>query len=142
MSCLIWNCRGLGNPGTVNELAELVWAKDPSVMFLAGTWADKARPKDVMRKIQFENMFVSPRTTRGGGLILFWRESVNVSVEGFDKNHIDAIINKNKENKWRFTGFYGEPNTQKRIESWDLLRNLNQKFRVPWLCTGDFNELV
>ena len=95
-----------------------------------------------MKKIQFENMFVSPRTTRGGGLVLFWRESVNLSMEGFDKNHIGAIINKNKGNKWRFTGFYGEPNTQKRIESWDLLRNLNQKFRVPWLCTGDFNELV
>ena len=96
----------------------------------------------MMRKIQFENMFVSPRTTRGGGLILFWRELVNLSVEGFDKNHIDVIINKNKENEWRFTSFYGEPDTQKRIESWDLLRNLNQKFRVPWLYTGDFNELV
>ena len=63
-------------------------------------------------------------------------------MEGFDKNHIDAIINKNKENEWRFTSFYGEPDTQKRIESWDLLRNLNQKFRVPWLCSGNFNELV
>ena len=59
----------------------------------------------MMKKIQFQNMFVSPRTTRGGGLVLFWRESVNLSVEGFDKNHIDAIINKNKENEWRFTAF-------------------------------------
>lgn len=63
-------------------------------------------------------------------------------MEGFDKNHIDTIINKNKENKWRFTGFYGELDTQKRVESWDLLRDLNQKFRLPWLCAGDFNELV
>ena len=92
MSCLLWKCRGLGNLGTVNELAKLVRAKDPSVMFLAETWEDEARLKDVMRKIQFENMFVSPRTTRGGGLVLFWRESVNLSMEGFDKNHIDAII--------------------------------------------------
>ena len=142
MSCLIWNCRGFGNPCTRNELAEMVRAKDPFIVFLAKTWADEARLKDVKRKIQFENMFVSLRTTRGGGLVLFWRESVNISVASFDKNHIDAIINKNKENEWRFIGFYGEPGTHKRIESWDLLRSLNQKFRVPWLCAGDFNELV
>ena len=65
------------------------------------------------RKIQFENMFVSPRNTRGGKLVLFWRESVDISVKGFDKNHIDTIINKNKEGEWRFTGFYGEPDIQK-----------------------------
>ena len=55
----------------MNELAELVKAKDPSIVFLVETWADEARLKDAKRKIQFENMFVSPRTTRGGGLVLF-----------------------------------------------------------------------
>ena len=55
----------------MNELAELVRVKDPFVVFLAKTWANETRLKDVMRKIQFENMFVSPRTTRGGGLVLF-----------------------------------------------------------------------
>ncbi|XP_075663039.1 uncharacterized protein LOC142632542 [Castanea sativa] len=142
MSSLIWNCHGLGNPCTRNELVEIVRAKDPSVMFLAATWADEARLKDVKRKIQFENLFVSPKTNRGGGLDMLRRGSIDLSVEGFDKNHIDTILNKNKENEWRFTGFYGEPDTQKRIESWDLLRSLNHKFRVPWLCAGDFNELV
>ena len=70
-------------------------------------------------------MFVVPRANQGGGLVLFWKESVEVSVEGFDKNHIDAIVNKNKEHEWRFTGFYGEPDTHRIIESWDLLQNLN-----------------
>ena len=46
--------------------------------------------------------------------MLFWKESVEVSVEGFDKNHIDAIINKNKEHEWRFTRL---PDTHRRIES-------------------------
>ena len=94
------------------------------------------------RKIQFENMFVSPRTSRGGGLVLFWRSLIDVSVEGSDKNHIDTIINKNKESEWQFTGFYGESNTQKQIESWDLLCTLKRKFQSLWLCAGDFKELV
>ena len=27
-------------------------------------------------------------------------------------------------------------------ESWDLLRRLHQQNSLPWLCTGDFNEIV
>ena len=126
----------------MNELASLVQAKNPFVVFIAETWTDDARLKDVKRKIQFDNMFVVPRANRGGGLVLFWKESIEVTVEGSDKNHIDAIIKRNIEDEWRFTGFYGEPNTQRRIESWDLLWNLNRKFNIPWLCAGDFNELI
>ena len=51
MSCLVWNCRRLGNPCIVIELASLVWAKDPYVVFIAKTWTDEARLKDVKRKI-------------------------------------------------------------------------------------------
>ena len=111
-------------------------------MFLAKTWVDEARLKVLKRKIQFENMFVSPRTSRGGGSVLFWRSTIDVSVEGSDKNHIDAIIDKSKGSKWHFTGFYGELDTQKRYESWDLLRTLKRKFQSLWLCAGDFNVLV
>ena len=66
-------------------------------------------------------MFIAPRTNRGGGLVLFWRSTIDVTVKGFSKNYIDAIINKNKENKWRFTRFFGKPKTQKGFELWDLL---------------------
>ena len=43
MSLLVWNCRGLENLRTEDQFADWVWAKDLSVMFLAETWADKAR---------------------------------------------------------------------------------------------------
>lgn len=37
MNCLVWNCRGLGNPRTVRELGELIWEKDHLVVFVAET---------------------------------------------------------------------------------------------------------
>ena len=83
-----------------NELAELVQAKDTSVVFLAEAWVDEARLKSVLRKIKFENMFITPRQNKGGGLVLFWRDSIDVTVEGSGRNYIDAIINKNKEDGW------------------------------------------
>ena len=75
-------------------------AKDPFVIFLAETWVDEARLKNVLRKIKFENMFIAPRSNKGGGLVLYWRELIDVMVEGSSKNYIDAIINKNTENEW------------------------------------------
>ena len=41
----VWNCRGFGNLCTGKELGELVQVKDndPSVVFIAETWIDKAR---------------------------------------------------------------------------------------------------
>ena len=43
MSLLCWNCRGLGNPQTIQELGDLVQVQDPAVVFLAETWLDEAR---------------------------------------------------------------------------------------------------
>ena len=133
MICQVWNCRGLENLCTRKELGELVWAKDPSIMFLAETWADeaKAKKKKIKRDLDFVNMFFVPRINRGGGLALYWWSLIDVNVDNFSKNHIDAIINKGKDDDWRFTSFYGEPTTHLRHESWSLLCDLNNRLSLP-----------
>ena len=73
---------------------------------------------------------------------MYWSNSINLNVESYSKNHIDAIINKGARDAWRFIGFYGEPVTHKCYESWDMLRQLNNRFMLPWLCSGDFNEIM
>ena len=78
---------------------------------------------------------------RGGGLALFWKD-FDLHVESSSQNHIDALIDKGKDNVWRFTGFYGVPETHLRFESWDLLRSLHRQFAVPWLYAGNFNKLL
>jgi len=39
-------------------------------------------------------------------------------------------------------GFYGEPKTSRGSEAWDSLRILNNHPDVPWMCAGDFNEII
>ena len=142
MSCLVWKCRGLGNHLAVQELVGLVQAKAPSVVFLAETLADEARLDYVKDRIQFDRKFFVPRVNNGGGLVLFWKISVEIDIESSSVNHIDATVNKNSSDPWRFTSFYGEPKTYKRQESWDLLRSLHGRISPPWLCAGDFNEII
>ena len=37
-------------------------------------------------------MFFVPRINRGGGLALYWWSLIDVNVDNFSKNHIDAIM--------------------------------------------------
>ena len=74
------------------------------------------------------------KETRAGGLALLWRNSVQIDVYSPSLNHIDVIVDKGKENSWRFTGVYGMPEASQKSETWDLLRNLHRKYSLPWLC--------
>ena len=81
MSLLVWNCRGHGNLPIEKELGDLTQAQDPFILFLAKTWTDEARLKKIKRNLQFNQMFFVPQLTRGGGLVLYWKESLNLKVE-------------------------------------------------------------
>ena len=82
---------------------------------------NKWRLDTVFRNIDFDHKWMVPRARRGGGLALFWKSSVNLTIKDSSKYFIDTCIDKNSNNAWRFTGFYGEPKTSRRIEAWDSL---------------------
>ena len=50
----MWNCRGLGNLRAEKALGVFVQSKDPFIMFLAETWLDEARLKDIKWKLEFD----------------------------------------------------------------------------------------
>ena len=54
MNLIVWNCRGLGNLRTGNELGDIIRAKDLYVVFIAETLIDKARLDKVMQVIDFD----------------------------------------------------------------------------------------
>ena len=84
-------------------------AQDPSVLFLAETWADEARLKKLRVDLEFDELWVVDRVTRAGGIALLWKNSMDIVVDSASLNHVDVIINKGKEDAWRFTGIYGHP---------------------------------
>lgn len=100
MSCLPWNCRGLRNLCTGRELVKIIRAKDPSIVFLADTLVDEARLEFVQSTICFDHRWVVPKEGIGGGLVLFWKTNINLTIARSNKHYIDAFINKNSENDW------------------------------------------
>ena len=142
MKLLSWNCQGLGNPCTVLSLCWLVKSQDPQVLFLMETKLGKKKMEGVRLKLGFQNAFVVPSIGRSGGLALLWKGEVSLEVKNFTTHHIDSHILHGNDSGWRLTGFYGRPEEQRKWESWALLEQLNKCCSLPWLCYGDFNEIL
>jgi exonuclease III len=143
MNLMSWNCRGLGNPRTVQELCRLVKQKRPAMVYLMETKLRSSKMEMIRYKLGFNNMFVVDCVGRSGGMALFWGEEVTVTVKNFSQCHINGLVSiPGMDVQWLFTGFYGHPNPSKRYEAWALLEYLARQSTTPWVCIGDFNEVV
>jgi exonuclease III len=121
----------------------MVKEKGPDLVFLMETKMQNKKCDFIRIKLGFDYMFGVDSLGRSGGLLLLWKKNFNVTIQNYSRRHINAEINNCANNlKWKLTGFYGHPNSAKRKESWDLLRYLSNLQPSPWVCIGDFNEIV
>nr|POF25281.1 hypothetical protein CFP56_48295 [Quercus suber] len=67
---------------------------------------------------------------------------MDIVVDLASLKYIDVIINKGKDDAWRFTGIYGHPELSRKDETWEMIRGLNHKFSLPWVCAKDFNKIL
>jgi exonuclease III len=74
MSCLSWNCRGLGNATTIKELRELARRVASSVLCVQETQVPKARVKQLKTTLGFDFAFAVSSCGRSGGLGIFWKK--------------------------------------------------------------------
>ncbi|KAK4387777.1 hypothetical protein Sango_2384300 [Sesamum angolense] len=142
MSLLVWNCQGLGNPMTVKGLRDLLRVNNPHLVFLAETKCSSSQIEALKRRLNMFGCCVDSKG-RSGGLALLWQKSIEVQLQSFSSYHMDVSVRLNEAGDWwRFTGIYGEPDTGKRSEFWNLLCRLHHQSVRPWLCAGDFNEIL
>ena len=95
MSCIKWNCRGLGNAATVKELREIAKKCAPTVLCVIETQVNKARVEGLKGTLGYDNAFVVSISGRGEGLGLYWNKNTKVEILPFFQYHIDSIISEN-----------------------------------------------
>lgn len=144
MKLLSLNCRGLGWPEAVRDLSSLCELHCPMVVFPSETRFFSDRVEGLLRSLGFAHGFGVGSRGRGGGLALLWKDEVKVKLQSYDKLCFDVVVFDavTLVEKWRFTRFYGESRRELRHRSWDCLRWLNTQSSLPWLCVGDFNEVL
>ncbi|KAI5649831.1 hypothetical protein M9H77_35836 [Catharanthus roseus] len=78
----------------------------------------------------FDYGFFVDRTGISGGL------DTTVSLLGYSSSHIDFSICIHNSIPFHFTDFYGNPKTDLRCFSWDLLPHLQVTSDLPWIVAG------
>ncbi|CAM8918528.1 unnamed protein product [Rhodiola kirilowii] len=139
MKLLIWNCRGLGSSSAVRALQDVIRSYRPLVVGLVESKSDCRRCEIVRVKLGFDCCFAVPARGRSGGLVLFWNNISEVDVVSYSGFHIDFLLHY--KGSVHITLFYGNPRTNLRHKSWDLLRRLRGLINLPWCVVGDFNEI-
>ncbi|KAL2928606.1 26S proteasome regulatory subunit 6A-like protein B [Bienertia sinuspersici] len=131
---LCWNCRGFGEPPAINNLRGILSTENPLVFdgILAVSCIGEGRQ-------------------RSGGLVLLWKNSLDISVQSYSVNHMDVLVNNHILGGYIFTGIYGYlKDESNHMDSLDkskykigvLLEALKGNQQVPWLFGGVFNLML
>ena len=142
MSILSLNCHGLGDKSVVGELSKLIKVQRPRIVFLMETKLRKKGIEGVRDELKIDNVVCEDRIGIGGGLALLWDSKWDVKLKTLSKSHIDVIVTEKDGVSWRLIGIYGQLEKLKHIETWNLMRLLHQQVTLPWICIGDFNEIL
>lgn len=146
MSCLVWNCRGLGNPTAVRNLVWLLKHKTPILVFLMETKFISEDWVIFLRKFDLGfSFFVDSDLSHGGrrgGLGLLWNDELDITILSSSLHHINAnVIDHSRGKVWRFCGIYGWSERGNKHLTWQLMRHLKEEGENKWICAGDFNEV-
>ncbi|XP_039018609.1 uncharacterized protein LOC120149964 [Hibiscus syriacus] len=141
MTIMCWKCRGLGNPAIVRELRRMISEKDSMLVFVSETKLRKNKTEAIRLATKMFGFFSVERLEHCVGLMMLWKEGLDVSLQSFSNLHIDVEVFW-KEKKFRFTGFYGRCGWSDKKHNWEMISRLASTSSLPWCLGGDFNEII
>ncbi|KAG8482422.1 hypothetical protein CXB51_024366 [Gossypium anomalum] len=131
MKFFCWNCRGLGNPKTVQELKKLLVATNLDVIFICETKLHSNSLSYVHNLCRMEGCLAVSSKGRSRGLELMWKDEV--VFQNYSNHHIDSLVSMGENKKIHFTGFYGHTDPNLRKRSWEILRRVGVRSgKVRW----------
>ena len=92
MSCLSWNCRGLGHPRTVQVLVDLGKTKKPDFIFLMETLCHRDKLEWLKIKLGYVGLFIVKKVGRSGGLAFLWKTNYRVNLIKFGRTFVDLAV--------------------------------------------------
>jgi hypothetical protein len=79
------------------------------------TKLQRVRMEIIRRKLEFSNMLIVYCVGKSEGLALLWGDETVVEIQNYSQQHINGIVRcSEREEPWRFKGFYGQPDVTKR----------------------------
>lgn len=135
--------QGLGNPLTVQALRVLTTQERPNIIFIMETKNQEQKVLKLRRRLRFQNSFIVNPMRTAGGLAIFWDEEVLLTIDSFIEHVIIAHCHLPTSNQRMHISFIHAPNEfNERRMLWEYICRKSYHFHLPWVCIGDFNELL
>jgi hypothetical protein len=126
----------------VREIRDLVKLHSPAFLCVVETQLQKKSVENLSVSLGFDNCFAISSSGRSGGLGLFWNKEIKIEVLPYSQYHLDVIVTEEGQDPWRLTVVYSEAQVGERHKTWDMLKFIRSSNDYPWLCIGDFNEVL
>ena len=136
-------CSGFGESPSISSLKKkILRLYGPQLVFLSETKLTTMQMNMVVNNLNFKNCFAVNCSGRSGGITMLWNLETCLQIKSFSKHHINAEIQMTSGKQMRCTGVYGHPEANQKNHTWTLLRRLAGLSSSPWLCFGDYNEIL
>ena len=126
----------------VRELRDFARKFAPTLLCIVETQLEGSRVEVLVGTLGYDNGYAVISRGRCGGIGLLCNNAINLEILGYSDYHLDCLVLEQGEVQWRLTVVYGEAQTHLRYKTWDTLKNISSSSNLPWLCVGDFNEVL
>ena len=92
MSCMSYNCRGVGRDATVREIRDLKRRFNPTIFCVLETQVHKARVEGLASTLGYDHSFAISSSGRSGGIGLFWTNEIKIDILPYSQYHLDVKI--------------------------------------------------
>ncbi|KAK4259111.1 hypothetical protein QN277_005478 [Acacia crassicarpa] len=101
----------------------------------------------VMRKVRrrcgFNEEWIVNPVGISGGLALWWSDVLTVNILFSSSNIIHtSVISETLSTPSYITFIYGPTDEGDRMLCWQKVRRISNNIRDPWMCIGDFNDIL
>jgi hypothetical protein len=87
-----------------------VWTLSPKIVFISETRQQSNRVRNIKGRLALNNCFLVNGRGKGGGLALYWDNSIKLNIVSYGMHHIDTLIwDGDHDAAWHGTFVYGEP---------------------------------
>ena len=122
MSAFCWNCRGVGNAATVQELRNFARKLAPTLLCIVETQIEGSRVENLAGTLGYDNVYAFDCEGRSGGIGLFLNDEIKIEILGYSRYHLDVSVEEEGHDAWRMTCVYGEAQRHLRYRTWDVLK--------------------
>ncbi|KAL4319670.1 hypothetical protein GQ457_18G004510 [Hibiscus cannabinus] len=141
MKILCWNCRGLGNPTTVQFLGNIIAQHDPDLVFLCETHLKQSSSSRIQFALNLDGCFVVDYGSGCTGLMLLWNRRITVNLLLYSSIHIDVSV-VSASGSFHVSSLHGHCVEKHNHQTWSLIDRLCSLSTLPWLVGGDLNEIL